>query len=134
MIYKDAKTIVDNLIKVSKNSYDYDVLKALAKASAALQEMSETHEETVMTELEILDCLRDNRTKGIILGFMPEDVQEWCYRNRKSKCLCYYIDGEGWSEPTIVDASLNTAYCLSEEYWETWKKHFSFRGEYKNVF
>ena len=34
-----------------------------------------------MTEKEIVEYLKNNRTKGIAFGFMPEEVQKWAIKN-----------------------------------------------------
>lgn len=34
-----------------------------------------------MTEKEIVEYLKENRTKGVAFGFMPEEVQKWAIKN-----------------------------------------------------
>lgn len=36
-----------------------------------------------MTEKEIIQYLKDNKTKGIAFGFMPDEIQDWCRHNQK---------------------------------------------------
>ena len=38
-----------------------------------------------MTEQEIIDYLKQNRTKGVAFGFMPKEVRDWCC-NRPNYC------------------------------------------------
>lgn len=48
-----------------------------------------------MNEQEIIDLLKDNQTKGIALGFMPEEVKAWCNLNsHRTELLVYKF--EGW--------------------------------------
>lgn len=61
-----------------------------------------------MTEQEIIKYLKENRTKRVAFGFMPEEVKEWCKEHmyepifnvyfyngwckRKSEICCFYPD------------------------------------------
>ena len=46
-----------------------------------------------MTEQEIIDYLKDNKTEGRIFLFMPEEVKKWCRKHYSS--LYYYIYEDG---------------------------------------
>ena len=46
-----------------------------------------------MTEQEIVNYLKDNKTQGRIFLFMPEEVKKWCRKHYSS--LYYYIYEDG---------------------------------------
>lgn len=41
-----------------------------------------------MTEQEIINYLKENKSKGIAFAFMPEEVQKWAKENSRELC-CY---------------------------------------------
>lgn len=69
-----------------------------------------------MTEQKILDYLKKNRKKGVAHGFMPEDVQIWCWTHKDEPIFNLYVS-DGWSKGrtgiTCCDTSI---YCLPEDY------------------
>lgn len=48
-----------------------------------------------MTEKEIVEYLKENRTKGVGFAFLPEEVKEWCKNN--SCKLIYYQPNDLWN-------------------------------------
>jgi len=46
-----------------------------------------------MTEQEIVNYLKDNKTEGRIFLFMPEEVRKWCRKHYSS--LHYYVYEDG---------------------------------------
>lgn len=46
-----------------------------------------------MTEQEIVNDLKDNKTEGRIFLFMPEEVRKWCRKHYSS--LHYYVYEDG---------------------------------------
>ena len=43
-----------------------------------------------LSEEEIRKCLKENRDRGVCLGFMPDEVKKWCNINKAS--LLYFVD------------------------------------------
>lgn len=52
-----------------------------------------------MTEQEIVEYLKGNKTKGVAFGFMPDEVQKWCNNNKtKLKFFDGYATLRGWRD------------------------------------
>lgn len=69
-----------------------------------------------MNETEIIEYLKQNKTKGVPYDFMPDDVQDWCYEHKdKSIFNVYYSDG--WN---IIKSGITCCYAgiyaLPEDY------------------
>ncbi len=47
-----------------------------------------------MTEQEIVNCLKENKSKGIAFGFLPEEVKDWC-KIRYSNIFQYFSKYDG---------------------------------------
>ena len=48
-----------------------------------------------MTEKEVVDYLKENRTKGVAYAFMPEEVKNFCRETNSSKFIGYQ-NIKGW--------------------------------------
>lgn len=67
-----------------------------------------------MTEQEIVSYLKENKTKGIAVGFLPEEVRAWVYITPIS--IFRFFDGKEWiksENPFIRD---NDIICLPDNY------------------
>lgn len=53
-----------------------------------------------MTEQEIVNYLKDNKTEGRIFLFMPEEVRKWCRKHYNS--LHYYVYEDGIFESMFI--------------------------------
>ena len=53
-----------------------------------------------MTEQEIVNYLKDNKTEGRIFLFMPEEVRNWCRKHYSS--LHYYVYEDGIFESMVI--------------------------------
>ena len=67
-----------------------------------------------MTEQEIVLYLKENKTSGIAVGFLPEEVRAWVYITPIS--IFMFFDGKGWikSEKTVIRD--NDIICLPDNY------------------
>lgn len=69
-----------------------------------------------MTEKEIVDYLKENRTKGVAFGFMPKEVRNWCKKNILD--INFYNQDEGWKtilnpQPEILKTDI---FSLPEDF------------------
>lgn len=67
-----------------------------------------------MTENEIINHLKENKNKGIAIGFLPKEVREWVYIPPIS--IFRFFDGKEWiklEKPFIRD---NDIICLPDNY------------------
>lgn len=67
-----------------------------------------------MTENEIINNLKENKNKGIAIGFLPKEVREWVYIPPIS--IFRFFDGKEWiksEKPFIRD---NDIICLPDNY------------------
>lgn len=69
-----------------------------------------------MTEQEIVYYLKENKNKGVIFAFMPEDVQIWCWTHKDEPIFNLYLT-DGWSNArTGITCCDTNVYCLPEDY------------------
>lgn len=69
-----------------------------------------------MTELEIIEYLKQNKEKGTAFIFMPQEVRRWCDDHRLDKQIFMRYIG-AWIVLTYVDSfDARDVYALSEDY------------------
>lgn len=56
-----------------------------------------------MTEQEIVNCLKENKKKGIAFCFMPEDVWDWVREQLDEPKLLYLNTSGDWKSVEDVD-------------------------------
>lgn len=71
-----------------------------------------------MTEQEIVNYLKDNKTEGRIFLFMPEEVRKWCRKHYSSLHYYVYEDGifESMNNSNGDDICDNEIIGLPDEY------------------
>lgn len=69
----------------------------------------------MMTEQEIVDYLKENKTKGVAFGFMPEEVKEWCSKN-DSNLVYYTVNGTWLSGDNRSIFDMNEIVALPDTY------------------
>lgn len=71
-----------------------------------------------MTEQEIVNYLKDNKTEGRIFLFMPEEVRKWCRKHYSSLHYYVYEDGifETMNNSNGDDICDNEIIGLPDEY------------------
>ena len=71
-----------------------------------------------MTEQEIINTLKENKTKGIAYLFLPEDVWEWIGTNFNDPRLIYLAPTGRWEKfsKTDFDDYDNIVFALPEYY------------------
>ena len=74
-----------------------------------------------MTENEIIECLKENKKKGIGYKFLPEEVQKWIYENFYKKILVYFDYQGEWVSIDDTDLTKscnyqNHIFSLSDNY------------------
>lgn len=67
-----------------------------------------------MTEQEIVSYLKENKTKGIAVGFLPEEVRAWVYITPIS--IFRFFDGKEWIKPKNPVIRDNDIICLPENF------------------
>lgn len=72
-----------------------------------------------MNELEVINYLKENKTKGVTLAFMPKEVKEYCKDNMFQADIPFRELTRGGWQKLAYDASFcdEIAYCL-ESYYE----------------
>ena len=75
-----------------------------------------------MTEQEIINYLKENKSKGIAFAFMPEEVQKWAKENSRELC-CYNQPIESTEYEWMRDGSYKQInqdglYALPDEFEE----------------
>lgn len=68
-----------------------------------------------MTEQEIVEYLKNNRTKGVAFGFMPEEVKEWCSKN-DSNLVYYSVNGTWFSGDNRSIFDMNEIVALPDSF------------------
>lgn len=69
-----------------------------------------------MTEQEIIEYLKENKTRGIVFDFFPEDVQNWCRKYRDKNIFEYFQFDRKWAGLLKLCPRSDTAYCLKSDY------------------
>lgn len=74
-----------------------------------------------MTENEIIECLKENKKRGIGYSFLPEEFQKWIYENFYKKILVYFKYQGEWvsiDETNPINASnyQNHIFALPEDF------------------
>lgn len=68
-----------------------------------------------MTEQEIISYLKENKKKGVIFAFMPDDVQNWCNKHFSEHIFSIFVDDK-WDNKREILCLKDTVYALSEDY------------------
>ena len=68
-----------------------------------------------MTENEIINILKENKTKGIAFGFMPKEVKEWCSKN-DSNLVYYSVNGTWFSGDNRSIFDMNEIVALPDSF------------------
>lgn len=63
-----------------------------------------------MTELEIINYLKENGTKGVAYGFMPQDVRKWCKDHRHEPIFQVYVCDDIWSQARPISCRDDKVY------------------------
>jgi hypothetical protein len=66
-----------------------------------------------MTEQEIIDYLKKNKSEGRIISFMPEEVKRWCEEHLKELLVW---QNHRWYKFDVVYISTNDAVTLPDDY------------------
>lgn len=72
-----------------------------------------------MTEQEIINVLKENKTKGVAYTFMPEDVRDWVHDHFKEPKLLYLAPYGKWDlfcEADDFDDYDNVVFALPDDY------------------
>lgn len=72
-----------------------------------------------MTEKEVVDFLRNNRTKGVAFLFLPEDVRDWIHEHFDDPNL-FHLDSMGkWQyfKDTDFDDYDNVVFALPDTFY-----------------
>lgn len=71
-----------------------------------------------MTEQEIINVLKENKTKGVAYLFLPEDVWDWIGENFNNPKLMYLAPNGQWRlfSETDFDDCDNVAFALPDDY------------------
>lgn len=68
-----------------------------------------------MTEQEIINVLKENKTRGVAFGFMPKEVKEWCSKN-DSNLVYYSVNGTWLSGDNRSIFDMNEIVALPDSF------------------
>lgn len=67
-----------------------------------------------LPEQEIIAYLRENGTKGVVFGFMPKEVKEWCRQHKHEPIFQIYVCDDIWTTPKPICCKDDMVYSLFE--------------------
>lgn len=69
-----------------------------------------------MNEQEVIDFLKNNKTKGIAVAFLPTEVRQWCCDHSSS--LIYFQKNNVWNDNSASDVlfEANEIVALPEDF------------------